>query len=152
MPGGLQPSVRSTRTKLGPRPASRREGPSHVGTAGLESPAWTKDDGRNPSTLGTRAGSHRSSMVRAGAAGSASVAGKFSDETTRAACRWRPFSSEHSVLITTAKLHGAAQKWTGWWDTRSMRVLSSLTDCIVVPLVIRPASRDCASTWTSGAV
>ena len=70
---------------------------------------------------------------------------------SRAACRWRSFSSEDSLLVTTAKLHGAAQKWTGWWDTRSMRVISSLTDCIVVPLVIRPASRDCASRWTIGA-
>ena len=47
----------------------------------------------------------------------------------RAACRWRPFSSEHSVLITTAKLHGAAQKWTGWWDTRSMRVAVDFVTC-----------------------
>ena len=35
------------------------------------------------SARGKGAGSHRSSMVRAGAAGSASVAGKFSDETTK---------------------------------------------------------------------
>ena len=42
---GLQPSARSTRTKVGPRPASRREGLSHVGTAGLESPPWTTNDG-----------------------------------------------------------------------------------------------------------
>ena len=45
MPGGLQPSARSTRTKVGPRPASRREGLSHVGTAGPESPPWTTNDG-----------------------------------------------------------------------------------------------------------
>ena len=57
---------------------------------------------------------------------------------SRAACRWRSFSSEDSLLVTTARLHAAAQKWTGWWDTPSMRVLSSLTDCIAVPLVIRP--------------
>ena len=35
--------------------ADVNEGPSqHVGTAGLESPAWTTSDGKNPSALGTR--------------------------------------------------------------------------------------------------
>ena len=69
----------------------------------------------------------------------------------RAASRWRPFSSEHSLLIEGRQVAQGCSKWTGWWCTRPMRLLSSLTDCIVVPLMTRPASPDCAPTWTIGA-
>ena len=65
---GLQPSARSTRTKVDRRPASRREGLSHVGTAGLESPPWTTNDGYKNLFL-TLFGEESSPSARSPAAG-----------------------------------------------------------------------------------